>query len=99
MISIILMTILEFLENFLSKRKVSKFIKFISKRSFDIYFWHIFGLYITINIKNLWIRFIVVTISSILCGTIYYLVNGYIFNNYYLYKNSAKNSEKLKKIN
>lgn len=97
MISIILMKILEFLENFLFKRKVSKIIKFMSKRSFDIYFWHIFGLYITIDIKNLWIRFIVVTISSILCGAIYYLVNEHIFNNYYLYKNSTKNSEKLKK--
>ncbi len=70
-VSLILVKVLERFENKFRSLNVSKAIIVMSKHSFDIYLWHVFGLYVSSSIKNDWLRFFVVLIVSIFCATAY----------------------------
>lgn len=70
-VSIALMSLLSRTEDKLSKWQVSKHITKISSLSFDIYLWHIFGLYIASRIENVWVKYLIVTVIAVLGAVIY----------------------------
>ena len=65
-VSLILVKVLDRFECKLSVFKASKIAIMISKHSFDIYLWHIFGLYLGAYIENVWMKFIVVMLVAII---------------------------------
>jgi len=70
-ISILLISLLSRYDEKLNKWKGSKYITKISSLSFDIYLWHIFGLYITSSIVNKWLKYLIVTFIAVISAVVY----------------------------
>jgi peptidoglycan/LPS O-acetylase OafA/YrhL len=70
-VSLLLMILLSRFEKRLSLLRVTKYINELSRMSFDIYLWHVFGLYIANKIENIWLKFVVVVCVA-LAGAILY---------------------------
>ena len=70
-ISLGLMLLLSKMEPFLKGLLITKSITFLSKNSFQLYLWHILGLFLTTNITNKFIKIILVFVVSFI-GTILY---------------------------
>ena len=70
-ISIILMSLLSRVEGKLNKWQGSKYVTKTSSLSFDIYLWHIFGLFIASRIENVWLKSLIVTCIAVLGAVVY----------------------------
>lgn len=79
-ISLILIRLLSRIEDKLSSCRATKYITELSKQSFDIYLWHVFGLYVTKSISNDWMRFVMVIMVSVSGAWIYNEIKGRFYN-------------------
>ena len=78
-ISSLLMVVLMKAEDVISGLKMTNAIRFVSKNSFDIYLWHVFGLYISSSFSNCWFRFIFVTVIAMVFANTYVTLKQKMF--------------------
>ena len=70
-ITLILFEVFSSIEQKLSSLRITKIITILSKMSFDIYLWHIFGLFVSEGITNVWARFTVVVSVAVIGAKLY----------------------------
>ncbi len=82
MITLIFMLAFSKMENFPNAGNllISKCIVYISKVSFDVYLWHVLGLYITKPISNIWIRFVSVIVFSLSGAWLFNTIKSKLFS-------------------